>query len=99
METSPILFLDSGVGGLPYLELGRQVLPQKNFIYLADTAHFPYGPKSDSELRSLIRVVNRKPPNQTSTKSHRLFVTDKAARARYQLAAEYYGLQFGGLLD
>jgi glutamate racemase len=42
----PIAFLDSGVGGLPYLQWARERLPGENFVYLADRKHFPYGTKT-----------------------------------------------------
>lgn len=50
----PIAVFDSGVGGLPYLQSLRKYAPHENFVYLADRAHFPYGEKSDQELRDII---------------------------------------------
>jgi len=47
---SPIAFFDSGVGGLPYLEASRQIMPGEHFVYLADRAGFPYGTKSRQEV-------------------------------------------------
>lgn len=56
----PIAFLDSGVGGLPYLELARRLLPDEEFVYIGDTANFPYGPKSPETLQDLLgRLVRR----------------------------------------
>ncbi len=37
---------DSGVGGLTVLDCVQQILPAENLIYVADTAHAPYGDKS-----------------------------------------------------
>ncbi|MDR1931520.1 MAG: glutamate racemase [Spirochaetales bacterium] len=51
---APIAFLDSGVGGLPYLQWVRVHLPEENFIYLADREHFPYGPKSPDKVFSAV---------------------------------------------
>lgn len=48
--SSPIVFFDSGVGGLPYLEAARQVLPGERFAYYADRAGFPYGGKAKEEV-------------------------------------------------
>jgi len=48
---SPIAFFDSGVGGLPYLEAARRLLPAERFVYLADRAGFPYGTKAADEVR------------------------------------------------
>ncbi|MDR1317971.1 MAG: glutamate racemase [Spirochaetales bacterium] len=47
---APIAFLDSGVGGLPYLQWVRQHAPDENFVYFADRGHFPYGPKTPDEV-------------------------------------------------
>ena len=49
---SPIAFFDSGVGGLPYLEAARRLLPAERFVYLADRAGFPYGTKAAEEVRA-----------------------------------------------
>ena len=38
-------FLDSGIGGLPYLKRLRDLYPKASCAYIADTAHFPYGEK------------------------------------------------------
>lgn len=50
MECKPVIFFDSGVGGLPYLEMARQRVTGEFFIYLADRKHFPYGVKRPSEI-------------------------------------------------
>jgi glutamate racemase len=39
----PIGFFDSGVGGLSILQAAQQYLPHEPMLYLADSAHFPYG--------------------------------------------------------
>ena len=46
---------DSGVGGLSILDEALRQLPQHNYIYLADSAHAPYGEKSSDwiAVRSL----------------------------------------------
>ena len=49
----PIAFFDSGVGGLPYLEAARRLLPGRRFIYLADRAGFPYGTKTPQAVQAL----------------------------------------------
>jgi glutamate racemase len=53
----PIAMMDSGVGGLPYLEEAAALLPGERFVYLADRAGFPYGTKSREEIESM--VLNR----------------------------------------
>jgi glutamate racemase len=54
MKAKPILFFDSGVGGLPYLEEARSALPGERFTYLADRQNFPYGEKPIFRLQRLI---------------------------------------------
>lgn len=49
---APIGVFDSGVGGLSVLTALRQVLPQEDFLYLADSAHAPYGEKSPDYIRA-----------------------------------------------
>ena len=50
---APIGIFDSGVGGLSVaLEIARY-LPNERFVYYADTAHVPYGPREDQEIRTL----------------------------------------------
>ncbi len=43
---NPIGVFDSGVGGLSVLKEVRKLLPHENFLYVADSAHAPYGDKS-----------------------------------------------------
>lgn len=48
----PIAVFDSGVGGLTVLHELLVSLPNEDFLYLGDTARFPYGDKSQEELRA-----------------------------------------------
>jgi glutamate racemase len=52
--TSPIpvdfAFLDSGTGGLPYMQYLRDAYPTATCMYLADTKNFPYGQKTEKEI-------------------------------------------------
>jgi glutamate racemase len=47
---APIGVFDSGAGGLTVLAALRQELPHENYIYFGDTAHIPYGTRSDAEI-------------------------------------------------
>jgi glutamate racemase len=46
----PIAVFDSGVGGLTVLHELLVRLPHEAFVYLADTARFPYGTRTRAEL-------------------------------------------------
>jgi glutamate racemase len=48
----PVAFFDSGVGGLTVLHECLVSLPQEDFLYLGDTARFPYGTREPAELRA-----------------------------------------------
>jgi glutamate racemase len=55
----PIGVFDSGVGGLTVArEIIRQ-LPGEDIIYFGDTAHLPYGPKSEDKITKL-SIINIK---------------------------------------
>lgn len=41
---------DSGMGGLSVAQALKQALPRENFIFIADSAHLPYGDRSAAEL-------------------------------------------------
>jgi glutamate racemase len=46
----PVAVFDSGVGGLTVLHECLVSLPHEDFLYLGDTARFPYGDRSAEEL-------------------------------------------------
>ncbi len=48
----PIGMFDSGMGGLTVLHECLVALPDEDFIYVGDTARFPYGEKSRDELEA-----------------------------------------------
>jgi glutamate racemase len=48
----PIAVFDSGVGGLTVLHELLVSLPAEDFVYLGDTARFPYGDKTPEQLRT-----------------------------------------------
>jgi glutamate racemase len=48
---------DSGVGGLTVLHECLVSLPEEDFVYLGDTAMFPYGTRDPELLRERIRAI------------------------------------------
>ena len=50
-RNSPIGIFDSGIGGLSVAIDVHQYLPNEQILYFADTAHVPYGARSDEEIR------------------------------------------------
>lgn len=55
--TAPIGVFDSGVGGLTVLHELLVGLPQEDFLYLGDSARFPYGDRSAPQLRAFSREI------------------------------------------
>jgi len=55
----PIAMFDSGVGGLTVLHECLVSLPQEDFVYLGDSARFPYGTKPQEDLRRCVEVNTR----------------------------------------
>jgi len=47
-------FFDSGIGGLTVLAESLRRLPAQDYVYMADTLHVPYGPKSQEEVRDYV---------------------------------------------
>jgi glutamate racemase len=65
--SAPILFFDSGVGGLSVLGPTLQLLPNAPVVYAADSAGFPYGKRTEAEIASRVpallgRLVERYRP-------------------------------------
>jgi glutamate racemase len=56
-SSAPIGVFDSGVGGLTVLHELLVALPQEDFLYLGDSARFPYGARSPAELRAFSRQI------------------------------------------
>ena len=50
---------DSGIGGLTVAQALEQAFPQENFIYFGDTAHLPYGEKSDLAIISYLKEITQ----------------------------------------
>ena len=46
-----LVFMDSGIGGLPYLRWVREKRPDWRYYYVADNKFFPYGSRSTEELK------------------------------------------------
>jgi hypothetical protein len=54
---APLLFLDSGVGGLSVLGPTRALLPTAPIVYVADSAAFPYGTRSEAEIAARVPAL------------------------------------------
>lgn len=50
---APIGLFDSGLGGFTVIKAIKEILPHEDILYIADTAHVPYGVKSRSHIQRL----------------------------------------------
>lgn len=57
MNNQPIGIFDSGVGGLTVAHAIKQILPGESLIYFGDTAHLPYGDKSEEAIQNYSRKI------------------------------------------
>lgn len=57
LSTSPIGVFDSGVGGLSVLRSLMEAMPHERFVYLADSAHAPYGERGDSYVSARTHAI------------------------------------------
>lgn len=55
--SAPLLFFDSGVGGLSVLGPTRKLLPDAPIVYAADSAGYPYGTRSEAEIASRVPAL------------------------------------------
>ena len=66
-DRRPLLFFDSGMGGLSVLAPTRVLLPTAPIVYAADNGGFPYGTRTEAEIAARVpallgRMVERYKP-------------------------------------
>lgn len=49
-NSRPIGIFDSGIGGLSVANRIREILPNEHLLYIADSAHAPYGEKTEAQI-------------------------------------------------
>ncbi|GHU39780.1 hypothetical protein FACS1894190_05710 [Spirochaetia bacterium] len=55
-----VVFVDSGVGGRPYLDVFKDRNPDVQTVYIADSQHYPYGEKTRPELVEILSGLTAK---------------------------------------
>ena len=56
-DRRPILFFDSGMGGLSVLAPTAKLLPRAPLVYVADSAGFPYGTRTEAEIAARVPAL------------------------------------------
>jgi glutamate racemase len=84
---APIGIFDSGIGGLTVAYAIRTRLPQESIVYFGDTAHLPYGDKSEAS----IQAYSVKIADVLLKKGCKVIVIacNSASSAAYELLTEY----------
>jgi glutamate racemase len=91
MAPDPVAFLDSGVGGLPYLARARGHLPGRRLVYVADRENFPYGEKDRAAIISAAlslagKLIEREHPSLVVVACNTMSVVALAdLRARFRV--------------
>jgi glutamate racemase len=57
VKEQPLGIFDSGVGGLTVAHAIKQILPGESLVYYGDTAHLPYGDKSEELIKFYSRRI------------------------------------------
>jgi glutamate racemase len=94
---APIGVFDSGIGGLSILKALRAELPHERFVYFADTAHNPYGEKSDAFVIERSRAITQQLIAQHHIKALVVACNTATAAAIDTLRAEHPGLPIIGV--
>jgi glutamate racemase len=86
-KEKPIGIFDSGIGGLTLAYAVKNRLPNENMIYFGDTAHLPYGDKS----QAAIQAYSVKICDFLLKKDCKLILIacNSASAAAYELVKEY----------
>lgn len=87
LSAHPIGVFDSGIGGLTVAHAIRELLPKESMIYFGDTAHLPYGDKSEAAIQAYsIRIADI-----LLKKGCKVIVIacNSASSAAYELLKEY----------
>lgn len=56
-SSSPIVVLDSGLGGLTVVRALREAMPAEHVLYFGDTARLPYGSKTAATVTGFVRQI------------------------------------------
>lgn len=87
LPEAPIGIFDSGIGGLTVAHAIKELLPHESMVYFGDTAHLPYGDKSEAAIQAYsIRIAD-----VLLKKKCKVIVIacNSASSAAYELLKEY----------
>ena len=90
------VFIDSGVGGIPYMTTLIQRAPEASCVYVADTANFPYGEKSHEQVVECVTELVEKINSQFAPKVIVVACNTMSVNALESLRADFPDVKFVG---
>ena len=93
----PIGVFDSGIGGLSILQALRDELPHEHFVYLADSAHAPYGERGDAFVTQRTRSITQHLRAQHRIKALVVACNTATTAAIHHIRAEHPDLPLVGV--
>ena len=90
------VFIDSGVGGIPYMIKLLEKKPDATCLYVADTANFPYGEKTHEEVVKCVSELVEKIKSQFEPKVIVVACNTMSVNALETLRAEFPDVTFVG---
>ena len=96
MIMTDFVFIDSGVGGIPYMMKLLEKMPEASCIYVADTANFPYGEKSHEQVVKCVTELVEKIRTQFSPKVIVVACNTMSVNALETLRSDFPDIKFVG---
>lgn len=98
LASSPIVVIDSGLGGLSAIKTLREVLPKEELVYVGDTGRGPYANKSEQLIREYaIDLVEQ--ARQFQPKHVLIACNMMASIALPHLRSQFHGFSISGIVD
>ncbi|MDR0323340.1 MAG: glutamate racemase [Treponema sp.] len=96
MNNRQILFIDSGMGGIPYCTAFLKENQKEAVCYLADNKNFPYGPREKEELISILNTLVEKAAKKIEPKIIVLACNTATIAALFSLRRNFPQIPFVG---
>ena len=90
------VFIDSGIGGIPYMMKLLARKPDSSCVYVADTANFPYGEKTHAQVIECVTELVEKIRQKFSPKVIVVACNTMSVNALEALRAKFTDIQFVG---
>ena len=95
-KMTDFVFIDSGIGGIPYMMKLLERKPDSSCVYVADTANFPYGEKTHAQVIECVTELVEKIRQKFSPKVIVVACNTMSVNALESLRAKFIDIQFVG---